>query len=433
VSNDGSDDFDTGEDGGDPGGLIGGISIHWPTKLRLPVSPQGGALVQSQDLPSPLARARKLHGNLHFITPLSQGGLGVYTRDDVDSRLLWHGPHVLSTASGYTGATIIQSDYDDGTGNTSNDLEALAVRDGVLEFYFQIGGVWRGPTSLVTVDSRGAETPLVLPRLTGNPSMIQGSYGGSSHPNFEAIIARADGGIVHIFRDNEHQMLWRVGADRIGGATMFTGVALIEGDLRQHDAEHANFEAVATTSDGALVRFFRDNLKLQWSSAIAVTLSGVALTGVSGTPGMIITSYVDGGSDRKLRIGVVPSTDGGLVMFSRGGAALDLFGGPIDLVNPASAQSRYFAATLIESDYRTVDEGNSGNLEILATRLDGGFDHFFRDNAVHASGAIHGPFAVRSVDDRTSVRSLLARRGISQSIGLRTLGASSIRQLLSQA
>lgn len=212
------------EGGGDPGGGgeggdddpsgPGGGGIHFHTGLTRPLWPNGGALIQDSFTGSlPFGQFR--HADFHFVTPWPGGGLAYLMRDNLDPRMLWHGPRMLSTTGNYSGAAIIQRNYS--SNRPVMNFEVLAVRDGALEFFFTNDGQWHGPLPLISVDDRGAEISLPLPPLTGNPSLIQGSYGGSDHPNFEAVIARADAGIVHIWRNNQQQMLWRVGAPQIGG------------------------------------------------------------------------------------------------------------------------------------------------------------------------------------------------------------------------
>jgi hypothetical protein len=114
-------------------------------------------------------------GNFEMLAPLANGGLAHYSAVNVDGALPWFGPNVFATDVGrFDAVSLIQSNFTAG-GHVGN-LEAVARMQGQLVAFWREDVqpyVWHGPT-LIPLSGPGGNARTV----TGNPSLIQGRFGG---------------------------------------------------------------------------------------------------------------------------------------------------------------------------------------------------------------------------------------------------------------
>lgn len=187
-------------------------------------------------------------GNFELVVPLAHGGLAHYWRDNDDPALPWHGPTVFGGDVGVVGAvTMIESNFGD-----PGNLEVIVPVGTGLAFFWRDSGPafqWNGPYPLVFADG---EPPFVA----GNPVLIQSRFG--SMGNFELIDMEAsftrDGGIAHMWRDNDDPSLpWHPSAV-FGAGTVVDALAMIESNY----GNPGNLEVVAR-SGSEFVFFWRDS------------------------------------------------------------------------------------------------------------------------------------------------------------------------------
>jgi hypothetical protein len=136
-------------------------------------------------------------------------------------------------------------------------------------------------TSLANqADERVATHSPLIHDACGVPAIVQGVFGNRG--NFELVTPRASGGLVHLWRDNDHpDASWKKVRD-FGGPAEFDAVALIHGDLHDH------LEAIARSGD-RLAHFWRTNSPdSEWREAKMLSAEGEgALPAVAGVPAFI--------------------------------------------------------------------------------------------------------------------------------------------------
>ena len=110
---------------------------------------------------------------------------------------------------------------------------------------------------------------------------MQGRFGNKG--NFEVVTPRRDGGIAHLWRDNDADgRPWEL-SKKTFGTDVYEAVALVHGDLEDHHLE------VLGRSGTALAHFWRDNASpSQWHTAPMLDASFRRIEHrATGVPGFI--------------------------------------------------------------------------------------------------------------------------------------------------
>jgi len=130
--------------------------------------------------------------DFHLVTPLISGGLGHYWRSISDPVTQWNGPEHFGTGT-ISGISMIESDY--------GNLELVARAGDKLVFYQRSDATWKGP-----YDIQSTQTGIV-DSVTGDPTLIQATFGGLNHKDFELVVPRAKTyqcvGLCHYWRNND--------------------------------------------------------------------------------------------------------------------------------------------------------------------------------------------------------------------------------------
>jgi hypothetical protein len=200
-------------------------------------------------------------GNFELVVPLAGGGLAHFWRDNDDPSLPWHGPYVFGTELGVVGdVTMIESNFGD-----PGNLEVIVSVGTTLFFFWRDSGPafnWNGPYALTMADGSS-------PFVAGNPVLIQSRFGEKG--NFELIDMQAsftqDGGIVHMWRDNDNPSLPWYQSTVFGVGTRIDGLTMIESNF----GSPGNLEVVARSGD-RLVFFWRDSGPVfNWNGPFPIT------------------------------------------------------------------------------------------------------------------------------------------------------------------
>ena len=304
----------------------------------------GGMLIQGR---------HGARGNFEVVVPSSHGGGLVHLWRDNDNGMAWSGPSCFGGRARYVATTLIQSNY-----GSPGNLEALATdSDGNLDFFWRLDRApwtWSGPFRIASA-------------VRGAPSLVQSRHGVKG--NFEVVVPHRDGGLAHLWRDNDNAMRWSA-PGRFGGAARYVGASLIQSNY----GRPGNLEVVATDEAGNLDFFWRlDRSPWTWSGPFRVA------TRLRGTPSLIQSRH---GRQGNFEV-VAPHVDGGLAHLWRDNdngmrwSAPARFGGG----------ARYAAAAVVQGNY-----GSPGNLEVVATDHAGNVDFFWRLD--RAPWTWSGPFRV---------------------------------------
>jgi hypothetical protein len=137
-------------------------------------------------------------------------------------------------------------------------LEVVARRGAQLWFVWRDASLqWASPFPL-EVDGHAVID------ASGTPTLIQSRYGIKKR-NFELVTPCANGGLLHLWRDNDGDdpADWRWGraAAPIDPGRIYRSASLLQGTL---GAEPGNLELVGRTDDGRVMHFWRDVATLQW-------------------------------------------------------------------------------------------------------------------------------------------------------------------------
>lgn len=159
------------------------------------------------------------------------------------------------------GGCIFQSDF----GADGNNFEVAAwvrLPDGqsVLHHYWHdnsdVGSPWRNGQ-------------VILAGVCGNGTLIQSSFGGGAHGNFEVAVPRVGPGgrtfLQHVWHDNSDVNLpWRLGQVITEVASADASAALFQSDYR--GGEHGNFEVLVDECHQSLVAYWHPNedVNLPW-------------------------------------------------------------------------------------------------------------------------------------------------------------------------
>ncbi len=289
-------------------------------------------------------------GNFELVAPWSHGdGLAHFWRNNDDSSLPWSGPSCFGSGR-VVAAALIQSNY----GSVGN-LEVVANEGGRLVFYWRADGPpwgWSGPLQLNDA-------------IRANPTLIQSRHGRRG--NFELVVGHRDGGLIHMWRNNDDpSMPW--GAPFRFGRGRIDGVAMIQSNY----GSVGNLEVVA--NEGGRLAFYwrQDGPPWSWSGPYYLA------DNVRGTPALIQSRHGRRGNFEV----VVGHRDGGLIHMWRNND---------DPSMPWSAPFRFGAGTVDEASLIQSNFGAVGNLEVV-TREAGDSRFYWRLD--HAPWTFSGPFAV---------------------------------------
>jgi hypothetical protein len=196
-------------------------------------------------------------GNFELVTPLGDGSLAHYWRDNDAPGLPRHGAAVFAQDMGlFDAVTLIQSNFAS-PGSTGN-LEVVA-RTGEQLFHYSRQDVtpwqWFGPFVL-PLSAPGQNSRLV----GGFPSFFESRFGPILKGYFQVVTLLADGGLAHYTRDNNTSGLpWRgpeVFASEVG---RFDAVSLIQSTFSSSNTGIGNLELVARFQD-ILLHFWREDV-----------------------------------------------------------------------------------------------------------------------------------------------------------------------------
>ena len=98
---------------------------------------------------------------------------------------------------------------------------------------------------------------------SGVPSLIQSRY-GAKRRNFELVTPRAQGGLLHLWRNNDSNSAdWRWGyaAPVLDSTPHYRSVSLLHGAF---GPEPGNLKLVARRDDDKVMHFWREAATLQW-------------------------------------------------------------------------------------------------------------------------------------------------------------------------
>lgn len=301
-------------------------------------------------------------GNFELVVPPSHGeGLVHYWRDNDAGRLPWAGATCFGSGL-IDGVSMIQGNF----GSVGN-LEVIAVDNtGVLTFYWRRDGspwTWSGPFTIAN-------------GLRGAPSLIQSRHGVKG--NFEAVVPHREGGLVHLWRENDNPSLPWHGPFRFGDGRQYEGAALIQSNF----GSVGNLEVVAADESQLFHYWRQDGPPWTWSGPFVIA------SGLRGTPSLIQSRH---GVKGNFEV-VAPHREGGLVHLWRNNDDPNLpWHGPFRFGDGRL----YDRVALIQSNF-----GSVGNLEVIAIDNSGRLAFFWRLD--HAPWTWHGPFPV-SVEQSWSV------------------------------
>ncbi|GAA0939259.1 galactose oxidase-like domain-containing protein [Nonomuraea longicatena] len=205
------------------------------------------------------------------------------------------------------------------------------------------------------------------PGATFGLGLVQSTWGADPVRNFEAVFPRAGGGFQHYFRQNTGK--WAIPWYTTGwvGSGGVDGTAVLQSNYAP-----GHLEVVATTSDGRLLHYWRDDGGTwQWSPPTLIA------SGVKGQPGFVQSRW---GTKGNFEV-VAPLAAGGLGSFFRDNDSATIpwhhnatFGGGVN----------YDAVSMVNSSY-----GGGLNLEVIA-RTGTTLHQYYRD----ANTIWHGPYTL---------------------------------------
>ena len=276
-------------------------------------------------------------GNFEVVVPTTHGaGFTHLWRNNDDSNLPW------SAATCFGGGDPASACLIQGNFGTPGNLEVVARDGDRLVFYWRLDRppwTWSGP---FTIGSRAQ----------GNPALIQSRHGTKG--NFELVAPHVEGGLLHMWRNNDVPSLPWSSPFRFGSGNV-SGVSFIQGNF----GSPGNLELLAVEG-GRLVFYWRmDRSPWTWSGPFVIAQA------VRGVPSLIQGRHGTKGNFEA----VVPHRDGGLVHMWRNND------------NPSFPWSPPFRFGSGLYDEVTVVQGNfgtPGNLEVVARRSDGALDFYWR-------------------------------------------------------
>jgi hypothetical protein len=282
-------------------------------------------------------------GNFEVVVPRRGGGLKHHWRDNDSLGLPWRAPAGFGSGS-VTGTSLIQ-------GSFGGNFELVTVEGGRIAHYWREGAppfIWSAPFRFGS-------------GVSGRPALIQGTFG--SPGNFEVVVPRQGGGLVHYWRDNNDPGLPWSGPTRFGRGNV-SGAGLIHGGFGQ------NLEVVAVEGN-RLAHYWREGEPpFGWSDPFYFG------DGVTGSPGFAQGTFGQAGNFEV----VVPRQGGGLAHYWRNNDDPGLpWSGPTPF-----GRGNVSAATLIQSNF-------GQNLEVVAVEGNR-LAHYWRESRPPFSWS--GPFYV---------------------------------------
>ena len=187
-------------------------------------------------------------GNFELVAPHVEGGLLHMWRNNDVASMPWSAPFRFGSGN-VAGVSLIQGNF-----GSPGNLELVAVEGDRLVFYWRMDRppwTWGGPFAIA-----GA--------VRGAPSLIQGRHGTKG--NFEVVVPHRDGGLVHLWRNNDiPSMPWS--APLRFGAGLYDEVTVVQGNF----GTPGNLEVVARRNDGQLDFYWRmDRSPWTWSGPLGI-------------------------------------------------------------------------------------------------------------------------------------------------------------------
>lgn len=234
-----------------------------------------------RDIRRTISVARRAHGtergDYHIVYAREDGGLQELSQNNRRVGGPMTPLRVFGGDREYDEVTVIQSNY--------GVPEVVARSGDNLRHFFRRGDTWSDGFR-ITGDASGA------------PGFIQSSFG--SRRNFEIVAPREDGGLLHIWRDNDDPAKpWRT--NRFGDGMSAEAVALIQ-------SNYGNLEIVVR-DDHRLFHMWRAGTSNDWSSPTPITDDD----DIRGVPAFLQSS---GGQRGHFEV-VVPARGSGLRHFYR--------------------------------------------------------------------------------------------------------------------
>lgn len=255
-------------------------------------------------------------GNVEFLYPRDSEGLRHFWRaNDIPFEPLRHGG-TFGAGTEWDAARVIQSNY-------GNNLEVVARNGERLYHFFREGNTWRGGWRFAN-DIRGV------------PGFVQSSFGDRG--DFQVVVGHEDGGIVHLYRDNDDPgEPWRQAARFYQSDRRIDSVTLIQ-------SNYGNLEIVFKHDDDLFFMWRRPSG--EWTGARRIARN------VRGTPAFLQSS---GGTRGHFEV-LVPDEGSGIRHIYR------------DNDDPSEPwrQRAHFARDLGDIDCVDAVETGSGHLDIVA-------------------------------------------------------------------
>jgi len=234
-------------------------------------------------------------GTLHLVTPMRNGGLGHYWRDNSAPGVPWMGPFVFALDVGMFEAVALIAN--------GLELEIIARAGGqLLRYVRDIGNPfqWHGPTTV------GNQI------VTGNIALITGIYNLGVLLTNELIVPLASGGLAHYWRDVRSPVVSWNGPFFIAAELgLVDAVAIVQSSFGDPDNANmpTNLEVIVRVGQN-LFHYWREAGPLfTWHGPFPVGASGV-----SGNPVLVQGPF---GTWKKNFEMVVPLASGGMAHYWR--------------------------------------------------------------------------------------------------------------------
>jgi hypothetical protein len=276
--------------------------------------------------------------------------------------------------------TFIQSNFGSDNFSRPANFEVIGrIRDRLKHIWREsrYPFYWRNTNTFLQIDNIHD-----LTEVTGNPSLIQSTF-GDRHMNFELCVPLIEGGIYHIFKindgDDPGSAPWQIGNNGIpiDSRTRYQAVSLIQSNYGRPE-NPGNLELVARTSNKLAYFWMESNNPPQWHGPLPMRADGREIRSVTGVPSLIQSNFGRRGNFEL----VEPVRTGGLVHYFRDN---DSAGDPQEnwhtgnngrTIDPTR---RYQAVSLLQSNIRS-DASVPGNLEVAALSSEGLLLHFWMDS-----------------------------------------------------